>query len=106
MIRRFVPVVILILLACSAPAAAKDGKEIVLGDCLVLKPVGRYGRAALHLDALEAAIVSGKWVTPKAGDKVKAAGGGEQTWEAARAKDGALDHPALAGGDLHWQGGG
>jgi pimeloyl-ACP methyl ester carboxylesterase len=101
--RRSIPVVILILLACSAPAAAKDGKDIVLGECLVLKPVGRYGRAALHLDALEAAIVSGKWVTAKAGDKVKPAGGGEQTWEAATAKDGALDHPALVGGYLHWQ---
>src|SRR6266852_1782933 len=105
MTRRFMPVVILILLAGSAPAVAKDGRgtDIVLGDCLVLKPVGRYGRAALHLDALEAAIVYGRWVTAKAGEKVKAAAGGEQTWEAATAKDGALDHAALAGGYLHWR---
>jgi len=60
------PVVVLILLAGSAPAAAKEDKDIVLGDCLVLKPVGRYGRAALHLDALEAAI-AGKGVEAAAG---------------------------------------
>jgi pimeloyl-ACP methyl ester carboxylesterase len=97
--------VILFVLACPAATAAKDGegKDIALGECLVLKPVGRYGRAALHLDALEAEIVAGKWLPAKAGDKLKLPGGGEQTWEAATAKDGALDHAALAGGYVYWK---
>jgi pimeloyl-ACP methyl ester carboxylesterase len=92
----------LLFVAIPAPAAAKGGKDIVLGECLVLKSVGRYGRAALHLDALEAAIICGQWTTAKPGDKVKVPGGGEHAWEAATAKDGALDHPALAGGYLYW----
>jgi pimeloyl-ACP methyl ester carboxylesterase len=103
--RRPLLLAVLTFLAFLAPATAKDGdgKPIVLGECLVLKSVGRYGRSSLHLDALEAEIVAGKWATPMAGDKVKAAGGSEQAWEAATAKDGALDHPALAGGYLYWK---
>jgi pimeloyl-ACP methyl ester carboxylesterase len=78
-------------------------KDIALGDCLVIKSVGRYGRASLHLDAIEADIVAGRWQAPKAGDKVKSPTGVEQTWEAATAKDGALSHPALGGGYLYWK---
>jgi pimeloyl-ACP methyl ester carboxylesterase len=80
-----------------------EGKSYVLGDCLVIKPVGRYGRAALHLDALEAAIIAGDFAPPKAGDKIKSPAGSEQTWEAASAKDGALQHPALGGGYIYWK---
>ncbi|HEY1859527.1 MAG TPA: hypothetical protein VGG61_04190, partial [Gemmataceae bacterium] len=86
-----------------APAAKEGAKDIVLADCLVIQPVGRYGRASLHLDALEAEIVAGRWQAPKSGDKVKSPLGGERTWEAATAKDGVLNHAALSGGYLYWK---
>jgi hypothetical protein len=78
-------------------------KELVLDDCLVIRPVGRSGRSALHLDAIEAEIAAGRWKAPKAGDKVTLPDGGSQTWEAATVKNGALDHAALRGGYVFWQ---
>jgi dienelactone hydrolase len=88
------------LLGADEPQA----KDILLSDCLVLKPVGRYGRSALHTDALEAEIVAGRWKEPSAGDKVSAPDGTDRTWEAATAgKDGSLNHAALAGGYLYWK---
>jgi hypothetical protein len=84
-------------------AQSDEGKSYILGDCLVIKPVGRYGRAALHLDALEAAIVAGDFAPPKEGNKIKSPTGGEQAWEVARAKDGVLQHPALGGGYVYWK---
>src|ERR1700730_11410110 len=87
----------------TSPAAKEGAKEILLGDCLVIPSVGRYGRASLHLDAIETDIVAGKWQAPKAGGKVKSPVGGEKTWEAATAKDGVLNHAALSGGYLYWK---
>lgn len=70
--------------------------ETVLRDYLVIRPVGRTGRAAIHTDAVEAQIVAGKWSAPQAGDVVE---GTSQKWETATAtQDGALNHPALRGG--------
>jgi pimeloyl-ACP methyl ester carboxylesterase len=99
--------VIFPFLAAASVAAdppAKATNDIVLGDCLVLKPVGRSGRAPLHLDALEAEIVAGKWAAPKAGDAVELPGVVKQTWEAAKANaDGSINHAALGGGYLYWR---
>jgi pimeloyl-ACP methyl ester carboxylesterase len=95
---------LLILVASSLGGAAEGPKDIVLGDCLILGPVGRYGRAPLHRDALEAQIVAGKWAAPKAGDKVAVPGGTEQTWQEAKAgADGSINNAALAGGYLYWR---
>jgi pimeloyl-ACP methyl ester carboxylesterase len=86
------------------PAGASEprqepAKEIVLRECLVIAPVGRYGRSAVHADALESQIVAGRWAPPKAGDMVKLADGSSRRWEPAQAaKDGALTHEALGGG--------
>ncbi len=67
---------------CCAAASWADGltagqsqpsepvKEIVLRDWLVIEPVGRYGRSAVHTDAIEAEIVAGRWSPPRAGDTV------------------------------------
>jgi pimeloyl-ACP methyl ester carboxylesterase len=86
-----------------AQAAEKTTKEILLGDCLVLSTVGRYGRGPIHVDALEAEIAAGRWKAPRAGDTLRWAGG-ERTWEAAhRNKDGAITHEALHGGYLYWK---
>jgi predicted esterase len=83
------------------PAAEPAKKDILLEQCLVLPPVGHYGRGPIHTDALEAAVVAGTWRAPKDGDVV-AGPDGPRTWKAVRAKDGALDHEALRGGYLYW----
>ena len=72
---------------------------IIPREALVIEPVGRYGRSALHTDAIEAAVVGGTWSTPKAGEIVQPPGGRERTWTAASLReDGSLEHPALNGG--------
>ncbi|MBI1917318.1 MAG: prolyl oligopeptidase family serine peptidase [Planctomycetes bacterium] len=86
-----------------APAEAPTAGEVVLGDCLGLAPVGRYGRVPLPVDILQAEMVGGRWKAPKAGDKLALPGGATRTWEATTAKDGAVNHPALRGGYLFWR---
>src|SRR5882762_4855756 len=89
-------------LAPAPPCFAQPGKEkaadIVPTEALVINPVGRYGRNAIHLDAVEALIVAGKWQTPKAGHQLK----GPMVvsaWQAAKFdQDGRLNHAALRGG--------
>jgi dienelactone hydrolase len=93
-----------ILLAAAQNAAADEDsalrpKEIVPGECLVIKPVGRYGRSVVRLDALEAQMLAGKWKAPKAGEAVTLPDGKVQAWETAQVgKDGWFRHGALAGG--------
>jgi dienelactone hydrolase len=73
-----------------------------LGKCLVISSVGRYGRNALHQDALEARIVAGTWAAPMEGEKVSVPQGEERTWETAEAgKDGWLRGRALSGGYVY-----
>ncbi len=72
---------------------------IIPREALVIEPVGRYGRAALHTDAIEAAVVGGTWRAPRAGEIVQAPGGAVRTWTAVTLRDdGTLEHPALNGG--------
>jgi pimeloyl-ACP methyl ester carboxylesterase len=97
---------VLLLSATLRDSASAEDKpaDLVLGDCLVLRPVGRYTRSPLHQDALEAEIVAGRWKTPKEGDRLSLPDGGAAIWEkASAAKDGALEHPALRGGYVHWK---
>ncbi len=96
---------LLMLPACVVPALAtpqKSPEEIVLGDCLGLARVGRYGRIAAHIDALEEQIVAGRWKAPRAGDTVRWAGD-TRTWEKTSARNGSVNQPALAGGYLYWK---
>ncbi len=66
---------------------------------LVIDSVGKYGRAALHLDALEAEIVAGRWSRPRAGRNVTLPDGSVKTWKSAAAgEDGSLEHAALSDG--------
>jgi pimeloyl-ACP methyl ester carboxylesterase len=76
--------------------------EIALGDCLVLPAAGRSGRSPIHLDAVEALLVVGKWKAPKAGDTVTLPDGKTRTWTAATAKDGTVENAALQGGYAFW----
>jgi pimeloyl-ACP methyl ester carboxylesterase len=99
---RFACALLCLSLIAGAGRAEDAPKEIVLGDCLVIRPVGRGGRVPIHLDAIEAEIVAGKWKAPKAGDTVALPDGGERRWEEAKAKDGVVTHQALGGGYLYW----
>ncbi len=68
-------------------------------ECLVLPPVGQYGRSPVYLDALQAEIFAGRWKAPRAGDAVTLPNGAVRKWEALKAnKDGAFAHTALRGG--------
>jgi hypothetical protein len=101
--------VVLLFAGAVLPAAAgadePAGKDdMVLGDCLVLRPVGRSGRAPLHRDGLEAEIVAGRWAPPKAGDAATDADGAAAKWEEAKADgNGSISHKALGGGYLYWK---
>lgn len=61
--------------------------EIIPKKCLAIDPVGRYRRAALHTDAIEARIVRGLWTPPEAGDEVVLADGTRKTWAEAQVGD-------------------
>lgn len=77
--------------------------EIVLRECLVIQ-VGRYDRAAIHTDPIEAQIVEGKWSAPKAGDTLILPDGTVQKWEAVTAsQEGWVEHSALRGGYAYWE---
>ena len=90
---------LLIALAVLPAGAAAD--DIVLRDYLLIEPVGRSRRSAVHTDAIEARIVNGDWSAPQAGDAVVSADGKERAWESVTAaENGALpeNHAALRGG--------
>lgn len=83
----------------AAETAAPSPKALSLHEFLVLGAVGRYGRFAIHTDALEAQIVAGRWAAPQAGDPVTLPNGSTRTWErATTGTDGWLNHRALRGG--------
>ncbi|WP_145291644.1 alpha/beta hydrolase family protein [Pirellulimonas nuda] len=86
--------------AVDPPAAAVPPPgPVVIEDVLLLPKVGDYARAALHRDPVEAAIATGAWQTPKAGDKVTDTFGAERQWRPVRisGKTGLVD-PAAPGG--------
>ncbi len=88
------------LLSAAAPGGqAPPPAETVLGEWLVLEPVGRSARALVQTDALVESIVRGTFQPPKAGDAVTAPDGSTHAWQAATAnEDGVLEHAALGGG--------
>jgi dienelactone hydrolase len=103
MLRRAVRPVLLLLAALPAAARAAEPADIALGDCLVLRSVGRGGRQPLPLDPVQADIAAGRWKAPKAGDQVGLPGQPPASWEEAVAKNGVIEHRALAGGYLYWR---
>jgi pimeloyl-ACP methyl ester carboxylesterase len=83
----------------AALAVENDGKAIALREGLVVSSVGRYGRSATHLDAVEAEIVAGTWKPPSKGDKVSLPDGSTRAWNSIKATDnGWFDSSALRGG--------
>ncbi len=71
---------------------------------LLLDRVGRYGRAPVHIDPAEAAIIHNEWQTPHAGDTLRGADGEDHAWRAVTpTDDGWIRDDALFGGYISWQ---
>ncbi|MGB0716751.1 MAG: prolyl oligopeptidase family serine peptidase [Phycisphaerae bacterium] len=66
---------------------------------LVIEPVGRYGRYAIHKDSVEKQIVDGTWRIPQVADVVRAANGDLRQWKQVSTNaNGELKLAALRGG--------
>ncbi|MEP0847606.1 MAG: prolyl oligopeptidase family serine peptidase [Phycisphaerae bacterium] len=86
-------------LAQSQPATSSRPSTLLIRDWLVLDSVGKYGRAPLHIDPIQAEIAAGRWRAPHAGETVVAADGASKKWRSAQAgDDGWLRDEKLAGG--------
>lgn len=82
------------------PMTISKGEErIRLHEWLVIGDVGKYGRSAIHTDAIESQIVAGTWTPPKKDDRFIAPDGQARAWQSAIvAKDGWIRDPALRTG--------
>ena len=80
----------------SAPATAESGP--VIGQCLVIEPLGRGGRSVAIVDPIEAAIVAGDWQPPKVDETVTGLDGRDHTWRAIEARENTYTDAALQGG--------
>ncbi|UCD74903.1 MAG: prolyl oligopeptidase family serine peptidase [Phycisphaerales bacterium] len=84
-------------------ATGTGGGDQTMTQALLLPRVGRYGRAPVHLDPVEAQIVAGAWMPPAEGDTVETAEGEERTWSPGEAdENGWLSNRALRGGYAYW----
>jgi pimeloyl-ACP methyl ester carboxylesterase len=106
-----IAVAVLTLLAGVAGAAAAEdaiadadaADPTTLTDALIIEPVGRYGRAPIHIDAIEHRMIEGSWKTPTAGDVITASDGEHRTWRSAHTnEEGWLNETALRGGYACW----
>ncbi|MFQ5806639.1 MAG: prolyl oligopeptidase family serine peptidase [Phycisphaerae bacterium] len=80
-------------------STSPQADEVPTGRWAVIERVGRYGRAPVHTDAIEAEIVAGRWSAPQAGDTVRVSEEVVKTWqEATPDKDGWVGRDALRGG--------
>lgn len=95
---------VLAVLGCAEFGGLRAAEPIVLREALVLESVGRAGRNTLFTDALEAALVVGRPVSPAVGDEVVSArGGSPRVWARAVAgDDGWFSGRAFRGGWAHF----
>lgn len=87
----------------AAAAMQTSPQEIVLTEGLGIASVGRYGRAVIHTDALEARLAAGETIEPKPGDAVGIPDGRSRTWSQIKAgSDGWFrGSEALSGGYVY-----
>ncbi len=106
--KRVLALVILAGAGMSPPAtAAQEGvqraerEKIAITEGLVIGRTGQAGRSAVHTDAIEKLIVTGRWVTPSAGDQVELPDGESRQWEAIKTNEAAwFEDARLRGGYL------
>ncbi len=76
-----------------------NAASITWRECLVIKSPGRAGGSSVHTDAIEAAIVAGRWTRPSAGEAVSLPDGGTLNWSPlAFGTNGWFEHEVLRGG--------
>jgi len=90
---------------CLAAAARAKEESVATSAPLawstasVIKPVGRTGRTPAHTDAIEAAMISGRWTRPTVGEPVALPDGTSVNWtNLALGTNGWFEHAALRGG--------
>ena len=90
--------------AAASTARAPRAGDIPLTEGLAIKlPEDIRSRTGMSLDAVEAAIVTGKWAPPKAGTKTAFLGGTDGTWKPVKADDrGWFDGDDLNGGYVYF----
>jgi dienelactone hydrolase len=82
---------LLLAVSAASEAATPPPNEIPLQDFLVISRVGGFGRAFIQPDAIQAQIVTGKWVSPSEGDQITLPDGQVRAWEKAETgADGSL----------------
>lgn len=99
----------LVLPTCLTVLAAGDQDEKMASTAphiwrtaLVIKSVGRSGRSPVHTDAIEAAIIAGRWTPPAVGETVSLPEGQSATWtNLALGANGWFEHEALRGGYVY-----
>jgi len=79
-------------------AQAAPTEAFVFEDYLTLPRVGIYGRAAVHIDAVDAAIAAGKLAAPTAGDTLTASDERVVEWKPSRARGSKLSTRSIVGG--------
>lgn len=88
-----------LLATTPAPATkANPSEAFVFTDYLTMPRVGIYGRAAVHIDAVDAAIAAGELTQPAAGDTLTASDGRVVEWKPSTATDGNLSTRSIVGG--------
>ncbi len=90
-IHRIAPLLICITfgqaLGLESPGSGGDDERIRPREWLVIGGIGKYRRAPLHTDAIEAQLVAGTWKPPEQGDTVAAPDGQASLWQQATAED-------------------
>lgn len=75
---------------------------ISMQKALVIEPVGRAARSAIHTDAIERLIVEGKWTPPTEGEVVVKPDGSKATWKTQEVdKAGWLIHTGYVSWTVH-----
>ncbi|MBC8107348.1 MAG: prolyl oligopeptidase family serine peptidase [Anaerolineae bacterium] len=84
----------------TAPATAPSTEQSgpVIGQCMVMEPLGRGGRTVTVVDPIEAALVAGTWQPPKVDEAVTGFDGREHKWRVIEAKENTYADEALQGG--------
>jgi poly(3-hydroxybutyrate) depolymerase len=94
MLRMLLVSIALVAASAALQGQAPGGQTVISAkEALALAPLSKAGRSPVHTDALEAAIVAGKWAPPKAGDSVTLPDGRMVEWKKlSAAKEGTFRH--------------
>jgi predicted esterase len=88
----------LLTMVSATVAGADDPGVIEIREALALPGIGSGGRSPVHVDPVEAQVISGDWSMPRAGDEVLLPGDRSRAWQSVSAnEDGWFQVRALRG---------